>query len=188
MKNLLGFGIIFLLFWALFDNCSIKEKPKINNQNDIFIKKYLPEIRDFFCEKTLTLKTLNKIVKGKSIYGHAPNGVNWAELFIDTTDSSISIFVFLDSSNAIHVIRFNFPFDLWHKEQMIPIFGQYSVSKLPKKKDGIWIDFQYGKNCVPPKRITGLLNDTGSIRAVSMQDAISEDSINSGSILRAKKQ
>jgi hypothetical protein len=152
------------------------------------VHNHLPQIRDAFCAKTLALQSLDSISKGKKLYGHSPNGVDWAELSIDSADSSISISVFLDSTGAISVIQFNFPFDLWRKEQMIPIFGQYSASKMPKMKDGTWIDFHYGKDCPSPKSVTGWLNVTGSLRSVSMQDIISEDTSNLTGFLKAGTQ
>jgi hypothetical protein len=71
---------------------------------------------------------------------------------------------------------------------MIPIFGQYSASKMPKMKDGTWIDFHYGKDCPSPKSVTGWLNVTGSLRSVSMQDIISEDTSNLTGFLKAGTQ
>jgi hypothetical protein len=161
---------------TLFVSCSTKQPPNKLSANNIFVNKYLPQIRDAFCAKTLALQSLDNISKGKKSHGHAPNGIDWAELSIDSTDSSITISVFLDSNKAISFIRFNFPFDLWHKEQMITIFGQYSTSKMPKMKDGSLIDFHYGKDCPSPKSVIGWLNVTGSLRSVSMQDVISVDS------------
>ena len=162
--------------------CSKPDKPAaekiaVINKDSIFVNKYLPEIRDAFCAETLTVQYLKHIWKGKILTGRYPNGVNWVKLCTDTTDSCLSASVFLNTDSSISMIEINFPFNLWHAEQMIPIFGQYTDSRLPKMKDAAIIDFQFGKDCQPQKSVTGWLNGCGSIiGSVHMTNTLFEDS------------
>jgi hypothetical protein len=170
MKKLLLIIWFCLVPLICIAGCSKPDKPAaekiaVINKDSIFVNKYLPEIRDAFCAETLTVQYLKKLFNGKSLkfrYGE--------EFYIDSTNSGIRVGVYLDNDSTLSGIRINFPEDLWQKEQIVPIFGQYTDSHVfkYKVKDGTPFDFLFRKKCKSAISVTGWLNVCGSLRSVHM--------------------
>jgi hypothetical protein len=175
MKKFLLVVCFCLVHLVCITGCSKPDKKAaaktaVINPDSIFIKKYLPEIRDAFCAETLSVQYLKHFFKGKILSGKGSIGGKWVQLFADSTNRCVHLDIDLKEDNTISGIEIKFPEGLWQKEQMVPIFGRYAdpYGWESQMKDGVVINFLFRKKCNSAIRVSAWLNVGGSLRSINM--------------------